>query len=119
MIQSWSENTRGWATPDANETIQATNPLAFARASSLSSGALTTEVVDEQKQSPPYSNVDSDSAESVFAELVLQGQIESAFPNPTTNDDIVVAPGGVAKLTITNNNAATAYPLVSIRIFEL
>ena len=119
MIQSWSENTRGWATPDANETIQATNPLAFARASSLSSGALTTEVVDEQKQSPPYSNVDSDSAESVFAELVLQGQIESAFPNPTTNDDIVVAPGGVAKLTITNNNAAAAYPLVSIRIFEL
>jgi hypothetical protein len=118
MIQSWTENTRGWATPDATETIQAENPLAFARASSLSSGALTTEVADEQKQSPPYSNVDA-NAESVFAELVLQGQIESAFPNPTTNDDIVVAPGGVAKLTITNNDSSAAYPLVSIRIFEL
>lgn len=118
MIQSWTENTRGWATPDATETIQAENPLAFARASSLSTGALTAEVVDEQKQSPPYSNVDA-NAESVFAELVLQGQIESAFPNPTTNDDIVVAPGGVAKLTITNNEAEAAYPLVSIRIFEL
>lgn len=119
MIQAWTQNTRGWATPDSKETIQPENPLAFARASSTSSGALTNEVADEQKQSPPYSNVDDDTAESVFAELVLQGQIESAFPNPTTNDDIVVAPGGVAKLTITNNDSNAAYPLVSIRIFEL
>jgi len=119
MIQSWTQNTRGWATPDSTETIQPENPLAFARANSTSSGALTAEVSDEQKQSPPYSNVDDDTAESVFAELVLQGQIESAFPNPTTNDDIVVAPGGVAKLTITNNTSAAATPLVSIRIFEL
>jgi hypothetical protein len=119
MIQSWTQNTRGWATPDSTETVQPENPLAFARASSPSSGALTNEVSDEQKQSPPYSNVDDDTAESVFAELVLQGQIESAFPNPTTNDDIVVAPGGVAKLTITNNDSSAAYPLVSIRIFEL
>ena len=119
IIQSWTQNTRGWATPDSAETIQPENPLAFARASSLSSGALTNEVADEQKQSPPYSNVDDENAESVFAELVLQGQIESAFPNPTTNDDIVVAPGGVAKLTITNNDSNAAYPLVSIRIFEL
>jgi hypothetical protein len=119
MIQSWSENTRGWAEPSSEEVIQPENPLAFARASSLSSARLTFEVSDEQKQSPPYSNVDDDDAESVFAELVLQGAIESQFPNPTTNDDIVVAPGGVAKLTITNNVASAAYPLVSIRIFEL
>ena len=119
MIQSWTENTRGWAAPSSEEVIQPENPLAFARASSLSSFALSTEVADEQKQSPPYSNVDDDDAESVFAELVLQGAIESAFPNPTTNDDIIVAPGGVAKLTITNNTSAAAYPLVSIRIFEL
>jgi hypothetical protein len=119
MIQSWTENTRGWATPSGLETIQPENPLAFARMSESSSYAITTEVVDEQKQSPPYSNVDDENAESVFAELVLQGSIESAFPNPTTNDDIIVAPGGVAKLTITNNVAAAAYPLVSIRIFEL
>ena len=103
MIQSWTENTRGWAEPSAEETIQPENPLAFARASTTSSALLVEEVVDEQKQSPPYSNVDDDDAESVFAELVLQGAIESQFPNPTTNDDIVVAPGGVAKLTITNN----------------
>jgi len=119
MIQSWTENTRGWAAPSDVEVIQPENPLAFARASSTSSFQLTTEVADEQKQAPPYSNVDDQTAESVFAELVLQGQIESAFPNPTTNDDIVVAPGGVAKLTITNNDSNAAYPLVSIRIFEL
>ena len=119
MIQSWTENTRGWATPSDENTIQPMNPLAFARANSTSSALLTLEVQDEQKQSPPYSNEDDDDAVSVFADLVLQGQIESAFPNPTTNDDIVVAPGGVAKLTITNNAAAEAFPLVSIRIFEL
>lgn len=121
MTQSWTENRRGWSEPSAEEVIQPENPLAFARASSLSTLALTTEVADEQKQSPPYSNVDDDSAESVFAELVLQGQLESKFPNPTTNNDIIVAPGGVFRLTIANNDHANAdaIPFVSLRIYEL
>ena len=119
MIQSWNENTRGWAEPSAEEVIQPENPLAFARASDLSSAYLTAEVADEQKQSPPYSNVDDDDDLSVFANLSLAGMIESAFPNPTTNDDIIVAPGGVAKVTIKNNHTSAAYPFLSLRIFEL
>ena len=94
MVQSWTENRRGWAAPSAEETVQPENPLAFARASDLSSYEITTEVADEQKQSPPYSNVDDDDAVSVFAEMVIQGQLESKFPNPTTNNDMVIAPGG-------------------------
>ena len=119
MVQSWTENRRGWSEPSSEEVIQPENPLAFARASSLSSLALTTEVSDEQKQSPPYSNEDDDDAQSVFAELVLQAHMESAFPNPTTNTDIVVAPGGVAKVSITNNDSAAAYPWLSLEIIEL
>ncbi len=118
-IQAWTENRRGWAAPSAEEVIQPENPLAFARASDLSSQRLTEEVVDEQKQSPPYSNEDDDDAQSVFAELVVQGQMESAFPNPTTNSDIIVAPGGVAKIAITNNADATGYPYLSLEIIEL
>lgn len=119
MIQSWTENRRGWAEPDSEETIQPENPLAFARASRLSSLAITEEVSDEQKQSPPYSNVDDDDAASRFASPVLNGQIETAFPNPTTNNDMVVAPGGVAKIAITNNHGSAGYPFVSVRIIEL
>ena len=89
---------------------------------------LTEEVADEQKQSPPYSNVDDDDAESVFAHKLLNGQLESKFPNPTTNNDVVVAPGGVFQVTITNNDTdqsssggsdGTGYPYVSCRIYEL
>jgi hypothetical protein len=80
MIQSWNENTKGWAEPTAETAIQPENPLAFARLSESNSLALTTEVADEQKQSPPYSNDDDDDALSVFAELSLAGMIESAFP---------------------------------------
>ncbi len=97
MIQSWAENTRGWAPETSETSIQPENPLAFARLSETSSLALTTEVADEQLQSPPYSNVTDGTGtgvESVFAQLSLQGMIESKFPNPTTNDDIIVAPGG-------------------------
>jgi hypothetical protein len=120
MIQSWTENTRGWSEPSSEEVIQPENPLAFARLSELSSQILTTEVADEQKQSPPYSNVDDDDETSVFAKLNLAGQLETAFPNPTTNDDIIVAPGGLARVTITNNNPLdVAYPFLSVRIFEL
>lgn len=119
MVQSWTENRRGWAAPSSEEVIQPQNPLAFARMSEGSSMALTEEVVDEQKQSPPYSNEDDEDAQSVFAELVLQAHMESAFPNPTTNTDIVVAPGGVAKVSITNNDAAAAYPWLSLEIIEL
>ena len=122
MIQSWNENTRGWAEPTADTSIQPLNPLAFARASDLSSAYLTAEVADEQKQSPPYSNLTDGTGtgvESVFAQLSLQGMIESKFPNPTTNDDIIVAPGGVAKLTIINNDDTAGYPFLSLRIFEL
>ena len=119
MNQSWTENRRGWAAPSAEEVIQPQNPLAFARASDLSSEALTTEVVDEQKQSPPYSNVDDDDAKSVFATKFLNGQLESKFPNPTTNNDVIVAPGGVFQLTITNNDVAAGFPFVSCRIYEI
>ncbi len=119
MNQSWVENRRGWAAPSDEEVIQPENPLAFARASDLSSAALTTEVADEQKQSPPYSNVDDDDAKSVFATKFLNGQLESKFPNPTTNNDVVVSPGGVFQLTITNNDTAAGYPYVSCRIYEL
>jgi hypothetical protein len=119
MIQSWTENRRGWAEPSAEEVIQPENPLAFARLSESSSMMLVDEVSDEQKQSPPYSNVDDDDGESVFAELVLNGQLESAFPNPTTNNDVVVAPGGVAKIMITNNTTDPSVPFISCRIYEL
>lgn len=119
MIQSWTENRRGWAAPSSEETVQPENPLAFARASDTSSLALTMEVADEQKQSPPYSNVDDDDAESVFAELVVQGQLESSFPNPTTNNDMIIAPGGVAKISITNNHSAPQFAYVNLRIVEL
>ena len=119
MIQSWVENRRGWATPDDTEVVQRENPLAFARASDLSSEQLVAEVGDEQKQSPPYSNVDDDSAVSKFAEKYLNGQLESKFPNPTTNNDVVVAPGGVFQITITNNDGSAGYPYVSCRIYEL
>jgi hypothetical protein len=119
MIQSWTENTRGWATPSADEVIQPENPLAFARASSFSSLLLTTEVADEQKQSPPYSNVDDDTTTSVFAQPVLQGLVETGFPNPTTNDDLITVPGGVAKIRVENNSDAAAYPFMSVRIFQL
>jgi hypothetical protein len=119
MNQSWTENRRGWAAPVADEVVQPENPLAFARADGLASYALTTEVSDEQKQSPPYSNVDDDGAESVFATKFLNGQLESKFPNPTTNNDIVVAPGGVFQITITNNDSVAGYPYVSCRIYEL
>ncbi len=125
MNQSWVENRRGWAAPSAEEVMQPENPLAFARASDLSSYELTTEVSDEQKQSPPYSNVDDDDAKSVFATKFLNGQLESKFPNPTTNNDVVVAPGGVFQVTITNNDQAAegytgvAYPFISCRITEM
>ncbi len=119
MNQSWVENRRGWAEPDAEEVMQPENPLAFARASDLSSYQLSTEVSDEQKQSPPYSNVDDDDAKSVFATKFLNGQLESKFPNPTTNNDVVVAPGGVFQITITNNDTSAGYPYVSCRIYEL
>ena len=119
MIQSWTENRRGWAPPSTEDVVQPENPLAFARASDSSSMALTTEVSDEQKQSPPYSNEDDDDAQSVFAELVVAGQLETAFPNPTTNSDMIVAPGGLAKISITNNDSSTAYPHISLEIVEL
>lgn len=119
MIQSWTENRRGWAEPSDDEVIQPENPLAFARMSESSSMEITREVADEQKQSPPYSNDDDDTSVSVFADTVLQGQLESKFPNPTTNNDMIVAPGGVAKISITNNDSAAAYPYVYLRIVEL
>ena len=80
---------------------------------------LTEEVADEQKQSPPYSNVDDDDEESAFATTVIQGQLENKFPNPTTNNDMIIAPGGVAKITITNNDSNVGFPQVSLRIVEL
>ena len=119
MIQAWTENRRGWAAPSDEEVSQPENPLAFARLSESSSMRLTEEVTDEQKQSPPYSNIDDDDNVSVFAKTVLQGQLESKFPNPTTNNDMIVAPGGVAKISITNNDSAAAYPFVYLRIIEL
>ncbi len=119
MNQSWVENRRGWAAPSSEEVIQPENPLAFARASTLSSAELTLEVSDEQKQSPPYSNVDDDDAKSVFATKFLNGQLESKFPNPTTNNDVVVSPGGVFQVTITNNDSSAGFPYVSCRIYEL
>lgn len=119
MNQSWVENRRGWAAPSAEEVVQPENPLAFARMSEGSSYQITTEVSDEQKQSPPYSNVDDDDAKSTFATKFLNGQLESKFPNPTTNNDVVVAPGGVFQVTITNNDTAAGFPYVSCRIYEL
>ena len=120
MNQSWVENRRGWAAPSAEEVMQPENPLAFARASDLSSYQLSTEVSDEQKQSPPYSNEDDDDAKSAFATAYVQGTLESKFPNPTTNNDIIVAPGGVAKIVIANNDTGNAaYPFINVRIFEL
>lgn len=119
MIQSWTENRRGWAAPSSEEVVQPENPLAFARASDLSSREITEEVSDEQKQSPPYSNEDDDDAFSVFGSLVIQGQLESKFPNPTTNNDMVICPGGLAKVSITNNDSSAGYPMVYLRIVEL
>ncbi len=120
MNQSWVENRRGWAAPSAEETVQPENPLAFARMSELSSYEITEEVGDEQKQSPPYSNVDDDDAKSAFATAFTQGTLESKFPNPTTNNDIIVAPGGLAKIVIANNDSGNAaYPFINVRIYEL
>lgn len=119
MIQSWTENRKAWSEPDSEETVQPENPLAFARMSESVSMRITEEVADEQKQSPPYSNTDDDDAESVFAELIVQGLLESKFPNPTTNDDLVVAPGGLAKVSITNNSGEAAAPYLSLAIYEL
>ncbi len=119
MIQSWTENRRGWAAPSDEEVAQPENPLAFARMSETSSYAVTEEVSDEQQQSPPYSNDDDDDAASRFSSSVLNGQLESKFPNPTTNNDVVVAPGGVFRVSITNNDTSAGYPFVSCRIYEL
>ncbi len=119
MIQSWTENRRGWAAPSAEETVQPENPLAFARISESSSMRLTEEVADEQKQSPPYSNVDDDDEESSFASPVIQGQLETTFPNPTTNNDMIIAPGGVAKISITNNHSVAEFAYLNLRIVEL
>ena len=119
MNQSWLENRRGWATPSSEEVVQPENPLAFARISESVSKFLTEEVSDEQKQSPPYSNIDDDDAKSPFATKFLNGQLESKFPNPTTNNDVVVAPGGVFQVTITNNDSQPGFPYVSCRIYEL
>ena len=120
MNQSWLENRRGWAAPSAEETVQPENPLAFARMSELSSYEITQEVSDEQKQSPPYSNVDDDDDKSAFATAYVQGTLESKFPNPTTNNDIIVAPGGLAKIVISNNDTGVAaYPFINVRIYEL
>ena len=119
MVQSWTENRRGWAAPADDETVQPENPLAFARLSESSSMRITEEVADEQKQSPPYANSDDDDGFSVFSSLVIQGQLESKFPNPTTNNDMVICPGGLAKVSITNNDSATGYPMVYLRIVEL
>lgn len=119
MIQSWTENRRGWAAPSDEETVQPENPLAFARMSETSSLALSQEVSDEQKQSPPYSNVDDDDAESVFAKSIIQGMLETSFPNPTTNNDMIIAPGGVAKISITNNHSAAEFAYLNLRIIEL
>lgn len=119
MIQSYIENSRGWAEPSAEEVIQPENPLAFARLSEMSSMRLTEEVSDEQKQSPPYSNTDDDDAISEFARTTISGNVETAFPSVTTNDTVVVAPGGVAKITITNNDSGAAIPFVRCNIVEL
>ncbi len=119
MNQSWLENRRGWAAPSDEETIQPENPLAFARASDLATLEMTTEVADEQKQSPPYSNVDDDDAKSAFATMYVQANLEGQFPNPTTNDNMVVAPGGLAKITITNNHTSAEWPFFDIRIYEI
>jgi hypothetical protein len=119
MNQSWVENRRGWSAPSDEEVVQPENPLAFARASDLSSKHIADEVGDEQQQAPPYSNLDDDDEKSPFAIVYLNGQLESKFPNPTTNNDVVVAPGGVAKMTITNNDSSPGYPFVSCRIYEL
>jgi len=119
MIQSWTENTRGWAEPDAEEVIQPQNPLAFARASDASSYLLTTEVADEQKQAPPYSNAENTAGVSSLSNLVLQGALETAYPNQTTNNVIIIAPGGLAKISIHNQHSAGQTPWVSIRIIEL
>lgn len=119
MIQSWSENRRGWAAPDDDEVVQPENPLAFARMSETSSMRITEEVGDEQQQAPPYANSDDDAAFSVFGSLVIQGQLESKFPNPTTNNDMIICPGGLAKVSITNNHSAAEFPMVYLRIVEL
>lgn len=119
MIQSWTENRRGWATPDAEETVQKENPLAFARMSETVSAMITKEVEDEQKQNPPYHNEDDDDDPSVFAEAIIAGTIESKFPNPTTNNDLIIAPGGVFKIHIQNNDSNAAYPQLQLRIYEL
>ena len=125
MIQSYLENQRGWAEPSAEAVMQPENPLAFARLSELSSLRLTEEVSDEQKQSPPYSNDDDDDAISVFANTTISGNLETAFPSVTTNDTMVVAPGGVAKIIISNNerdgdgDPTTVYPFVRVNIVEL
>jgi hypothetical protein len=119
MIQSWTENRRGWAAPLDDEVVQPENPLAFARLSESSSMRITEEVADEQQQSPPYANSDDDDGFSVFGSLVVQGQLESKFPNPTTNNDMILCPGGLAKVSITNNNDAAAYPMAYLRIVEL
>ena len=119
MVQSWMENTRGWSAPGSEQVIQPENPLAFARMSESASLILTEEVADEQKQSPPYSNTDDDDATSIWATYTIGGNVETAFPNVTTNDTIVLAPGGVAKIEITNNDTSAAYPFVRLNIIEL
>ena len=119
MNQSWTENRRTWSAPDAESIVQIDNPLAYARADSLATRELSEEVGDEQQQNPPYSVEDDDDAKSVFATKYLNGQLESKFPNPTTNNDVVVAPGGVFQLAITNNDTSAGFPFVSCRIYEL
>ena len=119
MVQSYAENLRGVALPTAEEAVQPENPLAFARMSETASLLITEEVSDEQKQAPPYSNLDDDDDLSVFATATISGNLETAFPSVTTNDTMVVAPGGVAKITITNNDSASAYPFIRVNMVEL
>ena len=119
MIQSWTENRRGWSEPADDEVIQPENPLAFARMSESTSLALTTEVGDEQQQFPPYANSDDANAKSPFATLFVQANLEGQYPNPTTNDNMIVAPGGLAKITISNQHSEAEWPFFDIRIYEL
>lgn len=119
IIQSWTENRRQWSAPGEEEIIQSENPLAFARLSELSTQQVAEEVGEASREIPPYAINDDDDATSSWADLVINGMIESKFPNPTTNSDIVVAPGGLAKVSITNNDSSAATPFLSVRVYEL
>jgi len=120
MIQAWLEDRKGgWRVPGAEEVMQPLNPLAFAKSNTDSSAELVGEAVDLAKEGRPYQTDDDDDAEAVMAHRTIQAHIESAFPTQSTQSGSLVAPCGLLKLSITNNDSNAGTPFIGLRMARL